>query len=98
MSGSTPTSPRQTATRLFPDQQSASENSLAKDRTVSAAQFAQPETEEMPRPSFLDSNEPNLTITEELEQLRQRVNELEASKAANEDAVRTIIGQSFAQR
>ncbi len=69
------------------------------DSAVAPAEFAEPTTEEqLPRPSFLESNEPNLTITEELERLKQRMNELETTKAANEDAVRTIIGQSFAQR
>lgn len=69
------------------------------DHTVATVEFAQPITEEpLPRPSFLEPTEPNLTITEELEQLKRRMNELETAKTANEDAIRSIIGQSFAQR
>ncbi len=69
------------------------------DHAVAPAEFAQPITEEqIPRPAFLDSNEPGPSIADELSQLKQRVNELETSKSANEDALRTIIGQSFAQR
>jgi hypothetical protein len=71
------------------------------DRSVVTAEFAQPVGEELPRPSFLEpdrANEPATTITEELQQLKQRVNELETTRTANEDAIRTIIGQSFAQR
>lgn len=69
------------------------------DHAVARAEFAQPATEdELPRPSFLELDEPRLTMTEELNQLRQRVAELEISRAANEDAVRSIIGRSFALR
>jgi hypothetical protein len=69
------------------------------DHAVAPAELAEPAIEEeMPRPSFLNSAEPQLSITEELSRLKQRVNELETSKTANEDAVRTIIGQSFAAR
>jgi hypothetical protein len=73
----------------------------ARDHSIVTAEFAQPLPEELPRPSFLEPDRPNeqgTTITEELQQLKQRVNELETQKSANEDAIRTIIGQSFAAR
>src|SRR4029078_11635139 len=42
------------------------------DHSVVSAEFAQPVTEDLPRPSFLEperSNAPSTTITEELQQL-----------------------------
>src|SRR5262249_48742027 len=69
------------------------------DRAVAPAEFLQPATEEeMPRPSFLEPVEPKMTINEELNDLRERVKELETTKTVNEDALRTILGNAFAQR
>jgi hypothetical protein len=81
------------------------------DPTVAPAGYAQPTTEEaiprpsyldvedqMPRPSFLGSDEADLPITMQIERLNQRIEELETSRLAQQDATRSIIRQSFAER
>jgi hypothetical protein len=76
----------------------ASGSTPATPDTVTAAGFAQPETnEQLPSPSFLEE-EPDLTVDEEISRLWRRIDELEKTKTANEDAIRTIITRSFAQR
>jgi hypothetical protein len=50
------------------------------------------------RPAFLDSDDSTLTVSQELQRLNQRIDELEAAKRAHEDATRTIIRQSFAEK
>jgi hypothetical protein len=50
------------------------------------------------RPSFLDSDDSALSVTQEIERLNQRINELETARRAHEDATRSIIRQSFAEK
>jgi len=54
--------------------------------------------EKLPSPSYLDDGNEKLTIDQQLEQFSQRLDELEAAKIANEDATRTLIRRSFAER
>ncbi len=53
--------------------------------------------EEIPQP-LLDSHDRDLTITEQVGELTKRLDALEKSRIAQEDATRTIIRQSFAER
>jgi hypothetical protein len=74
-----------------------------KNRTVdfafTPAQFAEPNDEEtLPRPSFLEPDDSETSVSEELRRLNQRIDELETARVAQEDATRTIIRQSFAER
>jgi hypothetical protein len=57
-----------------------------------------PDKEGLPEPSYLDEVTEELPLSEQLEQFNQRLRELEAAKIANEDATRTIIRRSFAER
>ncbi|MEX2310204.1 MAG: hypothetical protein WD738_21735 [Pirellulales bacterium] len=68
------------------------------DSPVTPAEFAQPETDEqLPRP-FLDSEDSAWSVEEELKRLNERIDELDTARKAHEDATRTIIRQSFAER
>jgi len=51
-----------------------------------------------PAPPPLDAQNPELTVTEQLEQLKRRLDEMDTVRVAQEDATRTIIRQSFAER
>ncbi len=55
-------------------------------------------SEQMPQPAFLDPQNPELSITDQLDQLTRRIGELETTRVAQEDATRTIIRRSFAER
>jgi hypothetical protein len=67
--------------------------------TTAVAQEELPEaTGEAQQPSFLDTDTSDWSVTEQLRGLEQRMTELEATRTANEDAIRTIINQSFANR
>jgi hypothetical protein len=69
------------------------------DTDTSAAQEELPAaTSETQQPSFLDSDTSEWSVTEQLRGMEQRLTELEATRTANEDAIRTIINQSFANR
>ena len=84
------------------------------DFTVAPAKFAQPAGEELmpqpsflrpeeggeqlPRPSFLDPNEEELPLDVQVDRLSQRLQQLETSRLAQEDATRSIIRQSFAEQ
>ena len=57
-----------------------------------------PVDESLPEPSYLDEEAEELPLSEQLEQFNQRLRELEAAKIANEDATRSIIRRSFAER
>ena len=50
------------------------------------------------RPSYLDSDSSEWSVTGELELLDQRLKALETAQTAHEDATRTIVRQSFAER
>jgi hypothetical protein len=52
----------------------------------------------MPQPPLLDTQSPETSVTEQLEQLRRRLEELESTRVAQQDATRSIIRQSFAER
>jgi len=67
---------------------------------VIPVKFAQVEVgEQIPPPSsYLDSDDPQLSISEELSRLNQRIDELETARRAHEDATRTLIRQSYAER
>jgi hypothetical protein len=59
--------------------------------------------EEMPVPPQTDAQSsaaptPPTSVANEIEQLKQRLSELESTRTAQEDATRTIIRQSFAER
>ena len=54
--------------------------------------------EQMPQPAFLDPQNPELSITEQIDRLTRRIGELETTRVAQEDATRTIIRRSFAER
>jgi hypothetical protein len=56
------------------------------------------ETETESAPSFLQEDRSPLDPEDEIERLWRRIDELEKTKTANEDSIRTIITQSFAQR
>jgi hypothetical protein len=72
---------------------------LMVDHTVAPAEFSQSAgDEESARPSYLDPETEEWSVSKELEQLKQRLDELEAAKVAQEDATRSIIRQSFAER
>lgn len=69
------------------------------DFTIAPAEFDQPATEEqIPRPSFLDAEDSAWSVTREIERLNQRIDEFETARQAQEDATRTIIRQSFAEK
>jgi hypothetical protein len=86
--------------RAFPLRRDAdSDQHRTVDDTVGPAEFSQPDAEELiPQPSSLDSDDSERSVARELELLNQRIKELEAAKIAHEDATRTIIRQSFAER
>jgi hypothetical protein len=54
--------------------------------------------EEMPQPAFLDGANPDQSIVNQLDQLAKRMDEMEKRRIAQEDATRTIIRKSFAER
>jgi hypothetical protein len=60
--------------------------------------FLQGEDPAPRRPSFLDSEDSAWSVTRELERLNQRIDELETARRAQEDATRSIIRQSFAEK
>jgi hypothetical protein len=64
----------------------------------SATQEELPESTEPEQPSFLDTEPSEWSVSEQLREMEQRLTVLEATKTANEDAIRTIINQSFANR
>jgi hypothetical protein len=72
------------------------------DPYVATVALAQPEgVEALPQPSFLEPEQPgeeDMTIADEMRRLHQRIDELERSRVAQEDATRTIIRRSFAER
>jgi hypothetical protein len=51
-----------------------------------------------PTPSYLDPGTQELSVTQQLERLNQRMSELETASRARDDATRTIIRESFAER
>jgi hypothetical protein len=69
------------------------------DTDTSAAQEELPATtNETQQPSFLDTETSEWSVEEQLRGMEQRLTVLEATRTANEDAIRTIINQSFANR
>ena len=54
--------------------------------------------EEMPQPPLLDTENPNDSVTNQLDQLSKRLDELEKTRISQEDATRAIIRKSFAER
>ena len=50
------------------------------------------------QPSFRDSDDPESSVANELERLKQRIEELEKTKIVYEDATRTIIRKSLTER
>jgi hypothetical protein len=70
----------------------------ARPATPSYLEPKSPVSDSLPEPSYLDEEAEELPLSEQLEQFNQRLRELEAAKIANEDATRTIIRRSFAER
>lgn len=69
------------------------------DYSVAPADFPQPDAEEPPPDiSAPGPGDPDWSVTDELERLNQRLNELETARLAQEDATRNIIRRSFAER
>ena len=81
------------------------------DTTVEPAEFEQVASEEppqlpsylnpgedMPQPPLLDTQSPDQSVVAQLDQLARRMDELEKRRIAQEDATRTIIRKSFAER
>ncbi len=69
------------------------------DYSIAPAEFAQPNAEEsLPRPSFLEPDDNEMSVAEEVRRLHERIDQLETARTAQEDATRTIIRQSFAER
>jgi hypothetical protein len=67
--------------------------------TAAVAQEELPQgTGEAQQPSFLDTDTSEWSVSEQLRGLEQRMTEMEATRGANEDAIRTIINQSFSNR
>ncbi len=52
----------------------------------------------MPQPPLLDTENPNDSVTNQLDQLSKRLDELEKTRISQEDATRAIIRKSFAER
>jgi hypothetical protein len=81
------------------------------DAAVAPVEFNQSATEEppqlpsylnpaenIPQPAFLDGQTPDQSITNQLDALARRMDEIEKRRIAQEDATRTIIRKSFAER
>jgi hypothetical protein len=72
------------------------------DHAIAPAALAQTESVEvLPQPSFLEPDAPGeaeMTVAEEVRRLHERIDELETARTAQEDATRTIIRRSFAER
>lgn len=56
------------------------------------------DSEEMPQPPFLDTQPTESSMANQIELLKQRLTDLEQTKSAEQDATRSIIRQSFAER
>jgi hypothetical protein len=56
------------------------------------------EAEQVPSPTYLDPGNEQLSVAQQLERLTQRMNEYETASRARDDATRTIIRDSFAER
>jgi hypothetical protein len=72
----------------------------ATPRTTTPSYFEPkpPADENLPQPSYLDDETEELPLSDQLEQFNQRLRELEAAKVASEDATRSIIRRTFAER
>ncbi|MCI0335871.1 MAG: hypothetical protein L0228_21905 [Planctomycetes bacterium] len=69
------------------------------DYSISPAEFAHPDpVESLPRPSFLEPDDSEMSVAEEVRRLHERIDQLETARTAQEDATRTIIRQSFAEQ
>jgi len=79
--------------------------------TVAPAEFDQPASEQppqlpsylnpaedMPQPPLLDTQSPDQSVAAQLDQLARRMDQLEKTRIAQEDATRAIIRKSFAER
>lgn len=54
--------------------------------------------EKLPQPSYLEGEAEDLPLSEQMEQFNQRLRELESAKVASEDATRSIIRRTYAER
>jgi hypothetical protein len=103
-----PSQPPSTVTLLTDS--NAPEKRMA-DWAITPAEFAQSEAENppqlpaylnpaenVPKPAFLEGQNPDQSIANQLDQLAQRMDALEKTKIAQEDATRAIIRKSFAER
>src|SRR5882757_4711360 len=54
--------------------------------------------EDMPQPPLLDTQSPDQSVAAQHDQLKQRLDALESTRVAQEDATRAIIRKSFAER
>lgn len=101
--------PRLPSTVSFLRVSESSEIRMA-DTAVAPAEFNQSATEEppqlpaylnpaeeMPQPAFLEGN-PDQSIVNQLDQLQRRMDEMENTRIAQEDATRSIIRKSFSER
>src|SRR4051812_10932221 len=81
------------------------------DAIVPPAEFDQPASEkppqlpsylnpaeDMPQPPLLDTQSPDQSVAAQLDQLARRMDQLEKTRIAQEDATRAIIRKSFAER
>ncbi|HEY4234682.1 MAG TPA: hypothetical protein VGM76_14710, partial [Lacipirellulaceae bacterium] len=76
-----------------------SEQRSSADRGVTPAEFFQPdEGESLPPQPLPDVGGSAAAVAQQLEDMNERIKELETGKKANEDATRTIIRQSIAER
>jgi hypothetical protein len=73
------------------------DDSIPLPEYLKTTQPANPQ-ERLPQPAFLDPQNPQSPIADQLDQLKRRLEQLETTRVAQEDATRAIIRKSFAER